>query len=126
MTLYFKAFSSIDIDALTTIHFYQLEGAKSFNLNIFVFFKPLFYYREKFFYKNLSIFPIDVVVFSQFVSKILYVKFFVHRIYLNLSFNILLGRKVSTIFGGTSIRCLETGLTDIRSDFFLITKEPKF
>ena len=126
MTLYFKAFSSIDIDALTTIHFYQLEGAKSFYLNIFVFFKPLFYYREKFFYKNLSIFPIDVVVFSQFVSKILYVKFFVHRIYLNLSFNILLGRKVSTIFGGTSRRCLETGLTDIRSDFFLITKEPKF
>lgn len=46
--------------------------------------------------------------------------------YLNLSFKILLGLKVRTNLGGTSKRCLDIGLTDIRSNFFLTSNAPKF
>ena len=46
------------------------------------------------------------------------------RFYLNFSFNRVLGRYVSTNLGGTSMRCLVVGLTEIRSAFFLTSKVP--
>ncbi len=44
--------------------------------------------------------------------------------YLNLSLSVLLGLKESTNLGGTNIRCLVIGLTEIRSIFFFTSNVP--